>query len=313
MHSPIGVRHIVTAAENDGRDGENRSAFGSIAGHGRRFMSEPLLHFFIVGAVLFGLGQWHKSATDARQITVTSQTVAQLRTQYRMQFGDDPTPASMAQLVSRYVDDEVLYREGLAMGMDRDDEIVRRRIIQKMQFLEQDRTAPPEPSAAEIDRFYAAHLAQYAMPEGVTFTHMFFSPDKGGDQAARSRAAQALAALGNSPTSASGRGDNFPDLRDYSDFTQEQALRLFGDTQLAQVLFTVPAGTWSGPFKSAYGWHLIYVEARTPARTPPLAEIRDRVRSDVMTAAEAQLNRRRFDALKARYTIARDDLQGSAR
>lgn len=272
-----------------------------------RVAREPLFHFFLVGAVLFVLAEHHRAQTDIYRIVVTPDEVAKLQTDYRMQFGADPSPAATRRLVDKYIDEEVLYREGLALKLDRDDEIVRRRVVQKMQFLQQDLSAPAEPTEAEMEQYYRGHLARYATPEKVTFSHIYFSPDRGGDAAARRRAEVALAGLNNAVTRAPERGDNFPDLYDYADFGPEQALRLFGDTDLARMLFQVPVGRWAGPFRSGYGWHLVYVQSQAPAHVPPFAEVRDQVRADVIAADQAAANRKAFQTLKARFTVVRQD------
>lgn len=273
----------------------------------RRVLREPLFHFFVVGLILFVLGQHHKAQTDIYRIEVTPDRVAKLSTDYRLQFGQVPSASTLDRLVDKFIDEEVLYREGLAMKLDRDDEIVRRRVVQKMQFLEQDLAAPAEPSKAELRRYYQSHLAQYVAPQRVSFSHIYFSPDKGGDTAARLRAEQTLAKLSEGVIRAPERGDSFPDLYDYADFGPDQAQRLFGDTDFARMLFKAPVGRWSGPFRSGYGWHLVYVQSAEPPRAPKLEEIHDQVRADLMADEQQAANRKAFLTLKTRFTIIRDD------
>jgi len=269
---------------------------------------EPLLHFFLIGLVLFVAGAAYKRATSVYRIEVTHERVQSLALAYRLQFGESPTPAGLEQLISRWIDEEVLYREGLALGLDKDDEIVRRRIVQKMQFLQQDTQSPPEPSEARIRAFYAANQARYASPARVTFSHVFFSPDQGGDEAARERARRVLADLSDSTPRAPNLGDGFADRYDYADFGPAEASRLFGPGDLTQMLFQAPARRWAGPFRSGYGWHLIFIESRRPPSVPPLSGIHDHVRADVIAEDQAAANHRAFDATKARFTVIRADL-----
>jgi hypothetical protein len=272
-----------------------------------RIFREPLAHFVLVGLVLFLAANAYRRANDIYRIEITPERVAALGLSYQQQFGAPPTPAARAALLQRYIDEEVLFREGLAMGLDRGDEIVRRRVVQKMQFLQQDLQTPRDPSEHDLRSWYNSHLSQYAMPPRVNFTHIFFSPDKGGDPAAQARARAVLASLNGAVTRAPERGDNFPDLYDYAAFGPNEAARLFGATSLAQALFTAPTGRWVGPYQSGYGWHLLFISARRPPLTPPFDAVRDQVRNDWLAADASEKNRRAFEALKARFTVVRQD------
>jgi peptidyl-prolyl cis-trans isomerase C len=288
------------------RGGAARAAATWLMSLGSRVAREPLFHFFVVGALLFALGQQHKAATDTYRIVVTPERVAKLEADYRAQFGQGPSPAGRQRLVDQWIDEEVLFRQAKAMKLDQDDEIVRRRLVQKMQFLQQDLSPPAEPSEADLQAFYRAHAALYAAPARVSFSHIYFSPDHG-EAAGRAAALAALARLDDSTVRAPERGDNFPDLYDYAGFGPDEATRLFGDTEVAHALFTAPTGKWSGPFRSGYGWHLIRVSSVEPAHSPPLAEIHDRVRADAIAATQATANRRAFARLKSRFTVVRQD------
>jgi hypothetical protein len=272
-----------------------------------RVLREPLVHFFAAGLVLFAVAEHHRAQTDVYRIVVTPERVRELASEYRAEFGADPGPRTLAHLVDHYVDEEVLYREGLARKLDQDDEIVRRRIVQKMQFLEQDLAPPAEPTEAELAAWFQAHRAQYVWPATVSFSHVYFSDMAGGADAARARALKALAGLPDGVIRAPERGDSFPDLYDYSAFGPEQARRLFGDSEISRRLFAAPAGHWVGPFRSGYGWHLVRVQSVQAARPMSLEEARERVRTDLMAAREAQANARGFAALKARFTVVRAD------
>lgn len=274
----------------------------------RKALHEPLVHFFAIGAVIVLLGGvGNGTGEDPMRIVVTPDRVAKIVTDYEIQFGAPPSRDQLALLVDNYIDDEVLFRQGQGLGLEKGDEIVRRRVVQKMQFLSQNLTAPPEPTDAQLGAFYRAHAAQYTTPERVTFTHIYFSPDRGGDAAAKARATSVLATLNNSVIRAPDRGDAFADLYDYSSYAMAQVQNLFGHTPFAQAIFTLPTGQWSGPFRSGYGWHLVRVSAHDKAALPPLAKIRDTVRADYLQTAQDQANKQTFAALKARYTVVRED------
>lgn len=273
----------------------------------RRMAREPLIHFFAVGLVLFVLAEHHRIQSDTYRIVVTPERVRQLAAGYRAEYGADPTPQALEQLVGHDLDLEVLYREGLARKLDRDDEIVRRRVVQKMQFLQQDLAPPAEPGEASLQAYYQAHRAQYATPASVSFSHIYVSDEHGGAEAGRRRAQAILDGLPAALARAPERGDSFPDLYDYSGFGPDQARRLFGDSELSRRLFAAPPGRWAGPFRSAYGWHLVRVQSQAPARALPFAEARERVRADLIASDQAAANRRGFESLKSRFIIVRDD------
>lgn len=273
-----------------------------------RILREPLLHFLVVGLAIFLGAQTYRRSHDERRIVVTPAVAASLAEKYRLQFGAPPTAAQRDDLVRRYVDEEVLYRDGMAQGLDRNDEIVRRRVAQKAQFLRQGLTTPVEQTEAAVRDFYQAHRANYAVPERFTFSHLFFSPDRGGEAAARSRAVAALGPLQAGASPQSVPADVFSDLSAYADISVQAAARVFGASELPARLAMAPVGRWAGPYRSGYGWHLLHVDSKTPARRPDLAAIHDRVKAESLDAAQAAANDRSFATLRRRYTVVREDV-----
>lgn len=295
----------------------------------RKALREPLLHFVAVGAVLYLGGEAIRARSDAHHILITPQREAQLANRYALQFGVRPDSSLMDELIKSDVHDEILFREGLAMGLDKDDEIVRRRIIQKMQFLLEDLRVPPEPDIAELQAYYRSHATRYQLPPRASFSHIYFSPDRG-DASARSRAQAVLATLepsapgvtdrsstgepngapkpGHATSTsaqdrATGPGDPFPDLSDFAEYSQAQIEHLFGPTPFAAGVFSVPTGKWTGPLKSAYGWHLLYVQSRTMAREQAFPAVRDRVRADYLVDFQKRANDSAFTALARQFTV----------
>jgi hypothetical protein len=273
---------------------------------------EPLLHFLVVGLVLFASAQAWRASHDTRRIVITPERVADLATKYRMQFGAAPTRAELDGLVESFVDEEVLYREGVAQGLDRDDEIVRRRVAQKAQFLQAD-VPPPEPSETGLKAFFAAHAGAYGSPPRYSFSHLYFSPDRGGEAAAKARATAALARLNVGAAPDAVGADAFPDLNSYSAMGAVETARIFGNSPLVEALPAAPVGRWSGPVRSAYGWHLLRVEAVIAAKAPAYAEVKEKVRADYFEDAHAHAAARAMAAARARYTVVRADLKDGAR
>ena len=284
----------------------NRGAAAGTAAFVGRVLREPLLHFLAAGLVIFLSAQAWRDAHDVRRIVVTAERTAEIANKYRLQFGAAPTPAQLENLVGAYVQEEALLREGKAIGLDRDDEIVRRRIAQKMEFLQQDRALPGPPTDAQLARYFDTHADAYATPVRTTFTHLYFSTDAVGEAPARARAMHELEALKAGATPGVG-ADPFPDRNDYAGLSRTEATRLFGDSELAGRLDSAPLAAWSGPYRSGYGWHLVRVDARAPATRANLADVRDLVREDYLHAAQARANAKALERLKARYTVVRQD------
>jgi hypothetical protein len=274
----------------------------------RRLLHEPLLQFLLFGAALFAIAhvvEEYRISAD-RQILVDESVLHRLAKLYELQMGSQPSPQRLESLVGDYVRDEVMYREALKMGIDQDDEIIRRRMIQKLEFLNRDLTVVPEPTETQLQDYFAAHQDQFTVPAAVSFTHVYFSPDVGGSAAARQRALAALHELqAGKLQRAPELGDRFPLQYDYALLNRLEVGQVFGQTELTDALLSVPAQQWSGPYESGYGWHLIYVGKHADAYVPPFAQIRDKVRENYLSDARDLNNRKKFEELKARYEVIR--------
>jgi peptidyl-prolyl cis-trans isomerase C len=261
---------------------------------------EPLLHFVALG-LLIGWGTSHWNDHRERYTIRIGATERQhLANTYLLQFGQTPQPAELDKLIDRYVREEIMLREGLALGLDRNDEIVRRRIIQKYEFLRSDLAVPEEPAPGVLERWFEEHRQRYVTPERVSFAQIYFSAEP-------SRALRVLAQLRRTHASrAPDLGDPFPGPTDAGALTQGDVMRLFGESDMSQRLFEAPIGQWSGPLRSGYGWHLVYITNRRPPQQPSLEEVRERVLADYLTERRAAMNAGKFRKLRDRYTIVAD-------
>jgi peptidyl-prolyl cis-trans isomerase C len=276
----------------------------------RRVLREPLVHFLAIAAVLVGAHQLNAVLRDRFRIVMTAERVNQLVESYRLQFGVTAGPDLREALVQKDFEDEVLYRQALALKLDEGDEIIRRRLIQKMQFVSHDRQAPSEPSQTQLDAYFLAHRGRYRKPPAGTFTHVFFSTDVDGVEGARARAAPLVDRLNRASTlRAPTAGDLFPDLYDFSAYEPQQVTRLFGQTEFSAAVFSAPVGRWSGPFRSAYGWHLLRVDGRQPPADASFDQVRDRVRGDYLREVQDTANVAALSTLKAQFRLIRQDLR----
>lgn len=268
----------------------------------RTFLKEPLLHFLVLGVLVFAVARAVNGDAGRYRIDAGPEQRARIARTYEQQYGVAPTQAQLRYLVDQYVRSEILFREGLALGLDRDDEIVRRRVVQKIEFLNED-TDAIEPGEGEIEKFFASHQSRYVSPATVSFSQVYFSADgKGGEADARERAEAALLKL-REDSRAAVAGDRFEEGNELAALSGAQAQRLFGDSQLSASLFDVPREEWAGPFRSAFGWHLVRVKGREPAQVPPLDSVKDRVRADYLTAERERRNEAEFKRLAIKYHV----------
>lgn len=273
----------------------------------RAAMREPLLHFLVLGAVIFAAAQYEGAATHRNEVVIDPARVAQITRTYRQLYGFDPSPVTLRSLISSYIDEEIFYREGVALGLDKDDEVVRRRVVQKMQFVADNLRTPADPPEADQRAFYRTHQAQFSTPATVSFSHIFFSTARDGDAAALARARTVLAKLNRRETRAPQLGDPFFELYDYSGLQPDQAARLFGNTPIVPALFRASVGRWSGPYRSGYGWHLIYASSANKARTASFADAREAVRTAYLQSLQARANAVSRNSLRAKYHVIRED------
>jgi peptidyl-prolyl cis-trans isomerase C len=267
-----------------------------------KLLKDPLVHFLLVGAALFAVSAWRGERVSAgrEEIVVTAEQVAQTRAAAAALQGREPTPDELTALIEPTIREEVLYREALALGLDDNDDEVRRRLIEKMSYLTQD-LADPEPSSdEELRRFYDESPELFTIPSLVSFDQVFFSPGTRGDRL-EADAAAGLAALraGRAPADV---GDRTPLRESYDDAPREQVAVLFGDA-LAEQLFGAAPGEWAGPFRSDFGLHVVRLRSRTEARLPPYDEIAARVAEEFAAQRRREANERAYQEMRARYTV----------
>ncbi|SHG11743.1 PPIC-type PPIASE domain-containing protein [Microbulbifer donghaiensis] len=273
----------------------------------RRLLREPLVHFLVLGAALFaGYDYLYSGDRDEspHQIALTLDELRQLGLLFNAQWRRQPTPEEFSQLVEFKIRQEVLYREALAMGLDKNDEIVKRRMAQKMQFLAEDVAAAREPTTEELKTWYEKNSDKFSLPSRVSFRHLYFSPDRRGARA-RDDAAQALAELAGQPeesTPTESLADRFMFQDYYADRTSESLAKDFGP-EFAVAAPKLPLGSWQGPLESGYGWHLVYVDSLTPGRVPAFEEIEPDVKTAWLGAQKEAAWAKAYREMRAKYTV----------
>lgn len=270
--------------------------------HRRSFWRQPLFQFLVLGVILFGLytlfGQ--REETESKEIVISMQQIELLASMWEKQWRRPPTPQEMQGLIESFLREEVLYREALAMGLDRDDMVVRRRLAQKIEFLAQDLATQGEPGDAELRTFYQENAEDFEAPATVTFSHVYVNLDTRGEDAFED-ADQLLAELRSGADPAQ-LGDRFMLQSYYADLTQQGVARNFG-SRFAEALFELTPGDWEGPVQSGYGLHLVRVEGRAEAFLPPFEEVRLRVRDQFISSRRREVDELFYERLREGYTI----------
>ena len=274
----------------------------------RRLVREPLLQFLVLGLLLF-VGYRRLNATAGLRerpgrIELTPDDVRQIALAWVAQGRPAPTLEEMQTLVEGRVREEILYREALALGLDKDDAIVRRRMAQKMEFLVEDVAALREPTAEELQTWFQDNAERFTRPARATFRHLYFSPDRRGANA-REDAARALARIAGKPMDApeaKALADPFMFQDYYGDRTPEDVGKLFGPV-FARALFAVAPGAWAGPIESGYGWHVVWVDAMTPARVPAFEEVEGDVKTAWLEDRRTDMREKTYEAMRARYEV----------
>lgn len=278
----------------------------------KALLHEPLAHFLVAGGVLLALsslsGHSQVAGANDKRIAVSAAEIGRMREIWTRQWGHAPDAKEMDNLVQDYIREEVYYREALASGLDKDDTIIRRRLVEKMEFLSQE-LASGEPSEAELQQFFETNGQKYSLPPEVGFTHIYFSTSRRG-AAAFEDARAALARLGSVDSAEADRlaatlGDSFMLQMEYPPQTRDQIKNLLGDEFAGKVLDLEP-GQWAGPIKSTYGWHLVRVTQRAEPRQPALDEVRNQVAIDYKNQRLQTASENYYTRLRQRYRVEID-------
>ncbi|MCZ7620511.1 MAG: peptidylprolyl isomerase [Myxococcota bacterium] len=260
----------------------------------RAWLREPLFHFVLVGSLLFGVyGALDLDADERRGVVrITAADVEWLKASWTRQHQRPPDDRELRRLVSDTVREQLLAREARTLGLDEDDTVVRRRLAQKMEFLLQDAVLLADPDEAELRRLYDRDRSRYRNAARISFTQVFFSSEIDAERG--------LVALEAGPADEFGE----PTLlaREYGSTDEKTVADLFG-REFAEDLFGLEVGAWRGPFRSAYGFHLVRVTERQAATALPFDEARERIQADWLREREADAEDLLLRSLLEKYEL----------
>jgi hypothetical protein len=296
---------VIDEAQPTARQSRLRRSFLPML---KRWSQEPLLHFLLLGLLLFAvyayMNRGRMGVEPSKQIAISLDELRQMDMYFESQWHRPPTPQEFQAMVEDKVREEVLYREGIAMGLDKDDTIVKRRMAQKMQFLAEDVGAAHTPSTDELKAWFDKNKEKFALPGRYSFRHLYFSPDKRGKNA-HDDAAKALAKIVGQPEDskqAALLADPFMFQDYYGDRTPEAIAKEFGP-QFAVVLEKLKPGSWQGPVESGYGWHLVFVDTVIPGRIPAFEEMEPDVKTAWLAEQKKQAWAKAYKEMRDKYTV----------
>jgi hypothetical protein len=271
----------------------------------KRILREPLLHFLLLGTVIFaayGLVS-KRSSSEPGKIVISAGHVAAMAESFSRTWRRPPTPEEMDGLIRDRVQEEVYCREAMALGLDRDDTIIRRRLRQKMEFLTDDVAALAEPTDDELSVFLKAHADTFRVQRQFTFSQVYLNPERHGENLVRDTA-QLLAQLQRAGDKAdvSELGDSFLLEHKFQTLSVSEVTKQFGE-KFAAKLGELPPNQWQGPVESGYGVHLVWISEHTEGRMPTLAEVRDAVRGEWANTRRLESNEKFYQELLKRYTV----------
>jgi peptidyl-prolyl cis-trans isomerase C len=274
----------------------------------RRWLHEPLIQFLLIGLALFIVYNILHPTSDAKsesnRIVLTPDDFEQLGVTWLAQGRPPPTSEQMQSLIELKVREEVLYREALALGLDKDDEIVKRRLAQKMEFLAEGASVNSDPPADTLRLWFKDNQQRFSLPPRVSFRHLYFSPDQRGEHS-REDAVRVMTQLAGKPGNwegAAALADPFMDQDYYGDRSADDLAKLFG-LNFAQDIAGLEPGAWRGPIESGYGWHLIFIDTLILGRVPAFEEIEPEIKAEWIEDQRLQAKRKAYETMRARYQV----------
>ncbi len=278
----------------------------------KRILNEPLLHFFLLGAGLFlaySLVSRSGGADAPGRIVVTAGQVEHLATTFARTWQRPPSDTELKGLIDDWVHEEIATREAMALGLDKDDTVIRRRLRQKLEFISDDIDAQAEPTDAELTAYLQTHAESFRVEPRLTFSQVYLDPSSHGDKLARD-ASRLLARLKQAGPQAdiSSLGDSFLLESIFLAVPTSDISRQFGEA-FATTLSGLPTGQWQGPIESGYGVHLVLVSERTDGSLPGLADVRDAVGREWANEQRLKANDDFYQRLLQRYSVTIEGLE----
>ena len=267
----------------------------------RRILREPLVHFLVIGALMFALYAWNRdgrSEPTRDQIVVSAGRIEQLNTIFQKTWQRPPTPDELKGVIDDFVLEEVYYRQAIAMGIDRDDTVIRRRLRQKVEFLTDDAAALVSATDEDLATYLADHPETFRGPPQYTFQQIYFNPDKHADKDGQWFKGQ----LDRAQSGSDEVGDPSLIADAFTNASQRVVDGTFG-VGFSAALDELEVGQWQGPIRSGLGLHLIRLENRREGRLPTVEEVRPIIQREWSNAQRLATREAMNRELLKRYDV----------
>lgn len=267
----------------------------------KKVLREPLLHFLLIGVGLFLLFSIiNGPAIDKpNRIVVTPGQIELLAENFSRTWMREPSDKELEGLIDGYLRDEVFYREAIALGLDQGDNLIKRRLRQKLEFILEDVSSLVESTDEELTLFMQQHKARFHIKPQVSFQQVYLNYDKHDDIGAQADKLLTQLRAGENPEQL---GDQTMLAVDFELISQTDIERRFGE-EFARQVVTLPQGVWSGPVASGFGIHLVLVSEKVEGRLPELAEVKETVKRDWLVERRKELKEVTFSELLKGYEI----------
>jgi peptidyl-prolyl cis-trans isomerase C len=269
----------------------------------KTLLKDPLLHFALIGGLLFSLYiVVAEPAVNNASIVISTGQIEALKTNWQKVWNRPPSDTELQQIVQQSIREEVLYREAKLLGLDKDDQIIKRRLQQKMEFMFTDISYSATPTNQQLKQYLADNSAKFISPARHSFKHFFINRDQRGTEASED-ALHMLAGLRAGESTAS--GDRFMFANEFIDANSDEIIRVFGENFYTQ-LAALNTGGWQGPITSRFGYHLVFIIDMQPPGLPLLSDIRERVSEEFRATQRQVSNEAFYQALLAKYQLRID-------
>ncbi len=268
---------------------------------------EPLIQFLLIGACIYGAAALYGAPDEDvvdRTVVVDASRIEAFISQWEQRWNRPPTRQELDAVINQFVREDILYRQAVAMGLDEDDPVTRRRMAQKLEFLTNDIVLFKEPAEGELEQYFEDTRELYREPGLISFSQVFLDPDAR-DESTLDDAAALLAqlkAVGVPDPATLEAGDRFM-LRSYYPQATALDIRRQLGSGFSEVVMQLEPEQWHGPVLSGYGVHLVYVYSREEAPPPVFADVRQAVLENWQAEQQEIFQVEFFESLKSRYDI----------
>lgn len=269
-----------------------------------KILRDPLFHFFVLGGLIFaGVSLSQKAASDGFEIRITKPTIRHIENLFELTWQRKPTPDELNNLIEEHIKEEIYYREALALGLDENDTIVRRRMRQKLEFMQEDLANLETPQEAQLKAYYRKNKDKYKSPQIVSFEQVLISQKKLAQDAPLIAEKRHLL-QNNARLDALSVSSLLPTKLNLE--TKASILNIFGERFFDQI-GKLPIGQWQGPVFSPFGTHLVNVSLNQKPKPQELAEVREQVKKDYRQFQREKSAEKYYQDLRSKYKISIED------